>query len=85
VFRAYIKRRQGSLFSLFTAISLAGAFGYVILSFEGFFQLNELLFDLIFIVQFILLLIAISRRLKWIGTDKDDYDKMTFDNYVVTP
>ena len=82
VFRAYIKRRQGSLFTLFTAISLAGAFGYVILSFEGLFQLNELLFDLIFIVQFILLLIAISRRLKWIGTDKDDYDKMTFDNYV---
>jgi hypothetical protein len=82
VFRAYVKRRQGSLFTLFTAISLVVAFGYVILSFQGLFQLNDLLFDFIFIVQFILLLITISRRLKWIGTDKDDYDRMTFDNYV---
>ncbi len=82
VLKAYVVRRKGSGFLLCTAIMGIMVFGYVILCYQGFFQMNEMLFNGMFIVQFLLTFITIYRRVKRMGTDKEDFDRMTFDNYV---
>ena len=79
--KAYMESREGAGFIMVTAFLGVGVFGYVILSYQGLFKLNELVFNIGFLIQFIITLIAVIRRIHKMKTAQD-YDMMTFDEAI---
>ena len=78
VTKAYTESREGAGFLLITGLFAVGIFGYVLLSYQGVFELDELIFNIGFLTQFILTLITVIRRIYKMRTTSD-YDFMTFD------
>lgn len=81
IIKAYTESREGAGFLLITALFAVGIFGYVILSYQGVFELDELVFNIGFLTQFILTLATVIRRIYKMKTAKD-YDFMTFDEAI---
>lgn len=78
VTRAYSVSREGSTLVLTAAFVAVGMFSYVIMAYQGVFELNELIFDTGFLLQFTLTLVAIYKRIG--KTDSGhDFDLMTFE------
>ncbi len=73
-----MESRQGAGLILISALMAVSIFGYVILTFHGMFKLNEIVFNIGFVIQFALTLFAVIRRVHKIKTTQD-YDIMTFD------
>lgn len=78
VTRAYSVSREGATLVLVAAFLAVIMFGYVIMAYQGVFPMNELFFNTGFLLQFILTLIAIDRRVRKNDTGHD-YDMMTFE------
>lgn len=78
IIKAYTESREGAGFLLITALLAVGIFGYVILSYQGVFELDELIFNVGFLTQFIITLITVIRRIYKMKAG-NDYDFMTFD------
>ncbi len=78
IIKAYMESREGAGFIMITALMAVGIFGYVILSYQGVFKLNELVFNIGFLIQFIITFLATIRRIHKMKTAQD-YDMMTFD------
>ncbi len=78
VIKAYVQNRDGAGLLLFTAFLAVGTFGYVILSYQGLIELNELVFNIIFLIQFILTLITVIWRVNKMDTTRN-YDFISFD------
>ena len=78
IVKAYFESRTGAGLIMICGVLAVITFGYVILSYHGVFSLNELAFNIGFITQFIILFIAVMRRIKKMKT-ATDYDLMTFD------
>lgn len=62
--KAYFESRTGAGLIMICALLAVIIFGYVILSYHGVFTLNELVFNIGFIVLFTILFIAVMRRIK---------------------
>lgn len=77
LFKAYIESRQGATFLIICTLIGVLMFGYVILAYEGLFELNELFFNTGFLGLFLLAAMAMIRRLGKMSTTYD-YDRMTF-------
>ncbi len=78
VARAYSESREGIALLLAAALMAVAMFGYVILAYQGLFALNEMFFNIGFLLMFILSLMAVGKRIDKIDSDKD-FGKMTFD------
>ncbi|HOX83913.1 MAG TPA: 7TM diverse intracellular signaling domain-containing protein [Chryseolinea sp.] len=78
IIKAYTESREGAGFIMISALMGVSIFGYVILSYEGIFKLNEIVFNIGFLIQFVITLIAVIRRIHKMKTT-EDYDMMTFD------
>ncbi len=81
VARAYSESREGVTLILAAAFMAVAMFGYVIMAYQGLFALNEMFFNIGFLLMFILTLLAVSERIQKMGSDKD-YGKMTFDGVM---
>lgn len=81
VARAYSESREGVTLILAAAFMAVAMFGYVIMAYQGLFTLNEMFFNIGFLLMFILTLLAVSERIQKMGSDKD-YGKMTFDGVM---
>lgn len=81
VARAYSESREGVTLLLAAAFLAVAMFGYVILAYQGVFSLNEMFFNIGFLLMFILTLMAVSERIQKMGSDSD-YGKMTFDGTI---
>ena len=79
VIKAYVQSRHGAGLLLLTAFFAVSSFGYVILAYQGLIELNELIFNMVFLIQFILTLATVIRRVNKMDTTKD-YDLITFDD-----
>jgi hypothetical protein len=78
--KAYIESRHGLsilIVSMFLAVVM---FGYVILAYQGLFELNILIFNGGFVMLFLLSGFAVSRRLNKMATTYD-YDLMTIEQF----
>ncbi len=78
VARAYSESREGVTLILAAAAMAVAMFGYVIMAYQGLFSLNDMFFNIGFLLMFILTLMAVSERIQKMGSDRD-YGKMTFD------
>lgn len=78
VTRAYSVSREGATLVLIAAFFGVAMFGYVIMAYQGVFPMSELFFNTGFLLQFILTLIAIDKRVRKNDTGHD-YDMMTFE------
>ena len=78
VARAYSESREGIALLLAAALMAVAMFGYVILAYQGLFSLNEMFFNIGFLLMFILALMAVGERIDKMGSDKD-FGKMTFE------
>lgn len=78
VARAYSESREGASLVLIAAFLAVAMFGYVIMAYQGIFTMNELFFNIGFLVQFMVTLVAIHQRIKKNDAGQD-YDLMTFD------
>ncbi len=78
IIKAYTESREGAGSLLITALLGVGIFGYVILAYQGMFELDELVFNIGFLFQFSITLITVIRRIHKMKTTQD-YDMMTFD------
>lgn len=81
IIRAYSESREGAGFLLITALLAVGIFGYVILAYQGLFELDELVFNIGFLIQFMLTLVTVYIRIHKMKTTLD-YDVMTFDQAI---
>ncbi|MEO7991708.1 MAG: 7TM diverse intracellular signaling domain-containing protein [Chryseolinea sp.] len=81
IIKAYTESRQGAGSLLITALMGVGIFGYVILAYQGMFELDELVFNIGFLFQFSITLITVIRRIHKMKTTQD-YDIMTFDEAI---
>lgn len=80
VTKAYIESRHGLgllIISLFFGVVM---FAYVLLAFQGLFQLNMLIFNAGFLVLFLLVGIAMTARVLKMTTTQD-YDVLTIDSF----
>ncbi|MFZ6001324.1 MAG: hypothetical protein ACOYW3_12515 [Bacteroidota bacterium] len=80
VFHAYIENRQGISLLIVSLFLAAVLFGYVILSYEGLFELSPLLFNGGFLVFFVVSGLAVLYRLHKIEEGKADtpLDRLNF-------
>ncbi len=83
IIKAYMESREGAGLILITALLAVGIFGYVILAYLGLFELNEFVFNIGFLIQFIFILTTVIRRIYKMETTQD-YDMMTFDHATRT-
>jgi hypothetical protein len=81
LFKAYIESRQGASFLIICTLIGVLMFAYVILSYQGLFELNELFFNIGFLGLFFLAAIAMVRRLAKMSSTYD-YDRMTFNEVI---
>lgn len=81
VARAYSESREGVTLILAAAAMAVAMFGYVIMAYQGLFSLNEMFFNIGFLLMFIVTLLAVSERIQKMGSDQD-YGKMTFDGVM---
>jgi hypothetical protein len=78
IVRAYIESRQGASYLLMCLLLGVLMFAYVILAYEGVFELNELFFNIGFLTLFLLTAGAMAIRIFRMSTTYD-YDSLTFD------
>lgn len=76
--KAYIEGRQGLSFLVLTMLFAVIMFGYVILAFQGLFELNAFIFNGGFFLLFLLAGIATVRRIGRMTTTYD-YDRFTME------
>lgn len=81
VARAYSESREGVTLLLAAAVLAVAMFGYVIMAYQGLFTLNEMFFNIGFLLMFALVFLAVSERIKKMGSDRD-FGKMTFDGVM---
>lgn len=79
VAKAYFESRNGAGFVMFCALLGVIIFGYIILYYEGVVELNELAYNIGFLIQFILMFIAVTQRINKMKTTSDFQNRMTFD------
>jgi len=82
VVRAYFESRSGSGLVMLCALLGVIIFGYVILYYEGIVELNELAYNIGFLIQFILTFIAVTQRIHKMETTSDFQSSMTFDEVI---
>jgi len=82
VVKAYFESRNGAGFVMLCALLGVIIFGYVILYYEGFIQLNELAYNIGFLIEFILLFFAVTQRINKMNTTSDFQNRMTFDEVI---
>jgi hypothetical protein len=78
--KAYIESRQGLNYLLICLILAVVMFAYVIFSYEGLFELNEIIFNTGFFTLFLLSGIAMATRLSKMASTYD-YDILTLDEF----
>jgi len=78
IIRAYIESRQGASYLLMCLLLRVLMFAYVILAYEGVFELNELFFNIGFLTLFLLTAGAMAIRIFRMSTTYD-YDSLTFE------
>jgi hypothetical protein len=78
IVRAYIESRQGASYLLMCLMLGVLMFAYVILAYEGVFELNELFFNIGFLTLFLLTAGAMAIRISRMSTTYD-YDSLTFE------
>ena len=78
IVRAYIESRQGASYLLMCLLLGVLMFAYVILAYEGVFELNELFFNIGFLTLFLLTAGAMAIRIFRMSTTYD-YDSLTFE------
>ncbi len=82
VTKAYIESRQGLGFLIVCLFFAVVMFAYVILAFQGLFELNMLIFNGGFLVLFLLCGIATAARVTKMNTTQD-YDVLTIDSFRI--
>lgn len=78
--KAYIESRQGLSYLIACLLLAVIMFAYVILAYQGLFELNALIFNAGFFLLFFMCGIAVGSRLNKMATTHD-YDIMTLDEF----
>lgn len=82
ILRAMLFERYGAWFSVFSLITLAAAFGYNYLSYQGVFEFYPLAFYSSYLIFFFFLAIAIAHQLSPKASGRNYSESLSFDEVM---